>query len=479
MMRRATVMGCVALPLQNTTRPSDVLIWMKTQREIMNHVLHERQKDEKGFVHYTKTAWQWACTSFKNTSPPTSPLSVGTTESGDKTKPITNGQNATNAPGCASVTEISTPTDSQSANLQRSTAKTTETVPPSPEDADDGLTQYYGSQPLRNQMKWKRVTWDKSADFAGFSARLLASRALFEKVPAFSHLSLSVVPDPVRQGVLQELPNVAKRTLVNDHQEETSDYRNFTRGQYTAWALQEPTQETTNKSPILSRTPTEEEKSKPLSSETQKTKRSTRNLGAIARTLPYTIDWARAEVRFLDTATPYEVLHFLRTEASPLMHLQVTVQEEQERLHEAVEAVRFRCTLSGFHFNEHDASLRVEPSALPAAAGVSVTGQKQTEKNYYITPSQLQSCCDAFLRTAWLFRAYLKGHTVRLTAPGSSYRIDKDKRELCIPVDFYLYNYCSEHQRYLFHERIANSYRNHWYVWFFVATVLIGDFDFF
>ena len=43
------------------------------------------------------------------------------------------------------------------------------------------------------------------------------------------------------------------------------------------------------------------------------------------------------------------------------------------------------------------------------------------------------------------------------------------------PRDYYR----SEHARYKSHEAVANTFRNQWYVWFFLATFLVGDVDIF
>ena len=70
-------------------------------------------------------------------------------------------------------------------------------VPATTTASPDGIQQYIASQELRNAMKWRRVTWDLGADFEGLAARLQDNIALLRRVPAFSHLSLHIIRDPM------------------------------------------------------------------------------------------------------------------------------------------------------------------------------------------------------------------------------------------------------------------------------------------
>jgi len=292
--------------------------------------------------------------------------------------------------------------------------------------ADTGMAQYYQSMELRNTLKWKRVTWDQGADFEGFAARLQDNMHLFKNVPAFSYLSLHLVKDPIAppsQAILGE----------------PISYRQLQRGAFTAWGLEEGTgAKIENLSALF---PTK-----------------------IHRPPTYIVNWDTAEVAIADSASPYELLSFLQSYAAQLMHLQQRYAAEQEALTEMIENVRFRCTLTAIKFNKHDRSLRDDPDVNRAD---------------YIDPEKMKAFCAAMLSTAWLFRKHFKGLELRVGPPGSSYAIDVATRSFTIPCDFFHNNYRPEHTRYLTHEKIANSYRNHWYVWLLVFTFLVGDVDLF
>ena len=77
------------------------------------------------------------------------------------------------------------------------------------------------------------------------------------------------------------------------------------------------------------------------------------------------MNWDTAGVTLSDSASPYEVLTFLDTCASQLMHLQLQHTAEQEKLTELVENVRFRCTFTSPNFNKYNRSLCDDPRPRP------------------------------------------------------------------------------------------------------------------
>ena len=313
-----------------------------------------------------------------------------------------------------------------------------ETVPepaqPEPKLGESLMQQYYQSQELRNLLKWKRVTWEKGVDYDNFSSRLIEVGKAFSKRRAFSFLSVHITRDEAAR-------QVSERFGQPDEPFVPPPLHDIAKGTLSAWYVAD----------VAAKAPT---------AANQESQKKTQ----YARPAPFSLCWETGNVKMLESISAQEVTYFLDHFAPRAQQTQMRIENEQTNMHEALENVRFRCTLDAVKFNEEDQAIRAESAAPPTTASP-------------LSPEHVLQFCQSMLKTAWLYRKFFRGHQVRIGAPGSAYAIDRKAGVLHIPCDFDRYTWMAAHQKYLRHEAIANSYRNHWYVWLFVATFLVGDLD--
>lgn len=280
------------------------------------------------------------------------------------------------------------------------------------------LAQYYQSQDLLKRMKWKRITWDEMADYEGFSQRIMENDEMFSKCSAFSFMSLHVSRDPTTNSIGAPLQHKSKIDV----------------GDLTNWLVQE-------RSPV---------KLAPFSTHQSGAKRSA-----------FVVDWVAGEVRILDTASAQEILTFLSTIAPRLQSLQVKMEEQQTKLVADVENVRVRLGLTRLKFNDFDTSFWDDP-------------KRQTNPDY-VNPDEVRQGIDSLLAAATLYRWYFGGHQLRIIKPGKPYRINTTTKEVEIPANFGEFSWMSQHLRAAAFERMINSCRKLWWVWFSLVLVIIGD----
>jgi hypothetical protein len=296
-------------------------------------------------------------------------------------------------------------------------SKKVQTSPPTPTSTSRALTQYHQSQELLKRMKWKRATWDEDADYESFSQRLLENDGTFSKCPAFSFLSVHVVKDPL--------------SSVSSHPQQHKP--KIDEGDLVQWIL------------------TERDDSQVAPFQVQKA----------ARRAPFNIDWVSGEVKILDTASPTEVLAFLSTSASRLQALQIKMDGQQQKLNADIENVRVRVGLSKIRVNSADVSMWDD--------------QERKTNPDYVSPDELAQFLDTMLKSAFLYRLFLKGHQVRVTRSGTPYCIDKEQNELRIPANFDDFSFLMIHKRLETVEKIFNFFRTFWWFWFGLSLVVIGD----
>ncbi|EPY21811.1 hypothetical protein STCU_04886 [Strigomonas culicis] len=297
-----------------------------------------------------------------------------------------------------------------------------EAVPTSAEDAErsrKAMDQYYESQDILKRMKWKRVTWDDMADYDGFSKRVFDNDAMFKNVNAFSFMSIHIQKDPSTNEFVKA--PVQDRTMVA--------------GALTNWVLQERDAAPVEKYPVKS---------------------------TAERRSAFTVDWAAGEVRILDTASAQEILTFLLTVAPRLQAIQLKMEAQQTRITENVENVRVRVGTI-LKFNQHNTSFWDDPI-------------RKTDPNY-VNPDELEMFLNAMLKSAFLYRWFLKGQVVRVIQPGRPFFVDIEKKELQIPANFADYNWLTAHSYFESVESVFNSFRRFWWAWFCVGMVLISDVD--
>ncbi|EAN99778.1 hypothetical protein TcYC6_0070110 [Trypanosoma cruzi] len=283
------------------------------------------------------------------------------------------------------------------------------------------LSQFYESEELAKRMKWKRVTWDEDADYNSFSRRLLDNDNLLKNVPAFSFLSIHVTNDPSSIQFVK-FP-VCKKSIEL--------------GTLTNWALQE-------------RDPISVEKYLP----------SRKNKLRSA----FTVDWIAGEVKVIDTASVQEVLTFLHTVAPRLQAVQLRMEEQQTALVENVQDAKIRVGAE-VKFNEHDTTFWDDP--------------KRKDNLDYVTPDDVEKFLQGLLKSAFLYRWFLKGQGLRVLPPGKPYFIDMEKKEIQIPANFAEFNWRAAHKRFEKIERIFSTMRAFWWLWFSLAMVIIGDVELF
>lgn len=283
--------------------------------------------------------------------------------------------------------------------------------------ASRSMDQYYESQELIKRMKWKRVTWDDDADYAGFSRRVLDNDTMFKRIPAFSFMSVRLVKDP-SSNELAALP--APEKTVEE-------------GSLTNWVLRERDPKPVGVYPL-------------------------RTVGRARGA--FTVDWTAGEVKVLDTASAQEILTFLLTVAPRLQALQLKMGDQQTEITENVELVRVRVG-AVVKFNELDTSFWDDP-------------KRRTDTNY-VNPSDMESFLRGMLKSAFLYRWFLKGQQIRVMPPGHPYNADLENKELQIPSNFADYNWLKAHDRFEGIEKTFNSFRRVWWFWFALSMLLIGD----
>jgi hypothetical protein len=288
------------------------------------------------------------------------------------------------------------------------------------------IDQYYMSQDLLKRMKWKRVTWDGDSDYETFSRRIMDSDTLFSKVPAFSHMSIHVVRDKAAR----------EKRVASSGDRQVNAIKPST---LTKWFLEE--RRYTDESPRPTWTPP-----------------------PAARQAPFTVDWEAGTVRVLDTASVQEMLVYL-TEAAPRVQaLQVRMEEEQTKITEDIDNVRFRIGATAIKFNKYEKTFWDDPERLKDPAN-------------YVSPADVRLFINSVFKRSFLVRRLLKNNQVRIVPSGQPYAIDFAEKEIRVPANFADYNWLSIHARYESFESFCNFFRSTALAWFFVAMMLVGDFE--
>lgn len=283
-----------------------------------------------------------------------------------------------------------------------------------------GLDQYYESEELIKRMKWKRVTWDEDADYTSFSRRVLNNDSMFKNVSAFSFMSIHVVKDPLTSNLV----NIQRGEKV------------VKPGDITSLFLKER--------------------------EAVKIERYLPSVNSV-KLSPFSVDWISGSVHILDTASPQEVLTFLTTVAPRLQALQVKMEEQQERINQDIKRVNVRVGAS-LKFNEFNTTFWDD-------------ARRKTDPGY-INPDDLEQFLSGMLKSAFLFRWFLRGTEIKVLPAGNYYHCDTQKNEIHIPVNFSDFNWLSIHSRFQAMERVANRFRKFWWFWFAAGLVVVGDVDF-
>ncbi|CCW68902.1 unnamed protein product [Phytomonas sp. Hart1] len=285
------------------------------------------------------------------------------------------------------------------------------------ENAERSIGQFYESEELTKSMKWKRVTWNEDADYSSFSKRILDNDAMFKQVPAFSFMSVHIIKDPLSTDLITLPP---QKKIVSH-------------GDLTNLFSQEREPKIVK---LYHTTVTAERRS------------------------AFKVDWSSGNVKILDTASAQEILTFLSTVAPRLQALQVKMEEQQSHQAQDVEKVRVRVGVL-VKFNEFDTSFWDD-------------AKRKTDLNY-ISPDDLEIFLKSMLKSAFLYRWFLKGQQIRVVPPGRSYFVDVDAKEVHIPANFVEYNWLKAHNRFMKIETVFDSFRRFWWVWFSLGMVLIGD----
>lgn len=256
-------------------------------------------------------------------------------------------------------------------------------------EASEGRAMYQAeaSRDLLKRLKWKRVSWEENADYTGFSTRVLSCDDLFKKVPAFSFMSLKVIQEPIR----------AKNSV------KVEDKVTFEAGDLTGGLCADRV------------------KVEPLF------------VPAAVQYPPFMVDWKTAEVKFLDSATPQEVLSYLKTAAPQVQAAQVRHEEQITKIVADVESARIRLGAMRILFNEHNVTFFDDPQA------------KIDE--HYVSPDHMRMFLDGMLGGATFYRWFLGGQQIRVVHPSQSYAIDTKANEIRIPANFAEFNWMTFHNK--------------------------------
>jgi len=176
------------------------------------------------------------------------------------------------------------------------------------EEAPDTMAQYFTSQDLLKRMKWKRVTWDKDADYESFARRISDNDSMFRKVPAFSFMCLHLVHDPRNARIAPG-----------------SNSTDFELGCITNWLLKERSPEAP--APYI-RYPSSAVATKVIhTTSPSAASQAQRKKGAGA----WYIDWVRGEAFISDNISAAEMFSLLSNTAPRLQAIQVRMDAEQTK----------------------------------------------------------------------------------------------------------------------------------------------------
>ncbi|KAL7701970.1 hypothetical protein N2W54_008112 [Lotmaria passim] len=284
-------------------------------------------------------------------------------------------------------------------------------------DATRAMDQYYESEDLTKRMKWKRVTWDDDADYTSFSKRVLDNDAMFKRTQAFSFLSMHLIRDPCSTDLVK-LP--AANKIIEP-------------GALTNWLLQEREPKAVDLYPVRDAT---EQRS------------------------AFHVDWTSGSVKILDTASAQEILTFLSTVAPRLQAVQLKMEEQQTKQTADIENVRVRVGAT-LKFNEYNTSFWDDP-------------KRKTDPNF-VNPDELDQFLRGILKSAFLYRWFLKGQEIRVLPPGRPYYMDIEAKQICVPANFAEYNWLSAHPRFEAMEKVVDSFRRFWWFWFSLGMIIVGD----
>lgn len=341
----------------------DVLEWLGLQKAPVKMLRRERYKMEKGFVAYAKDAAEFFSRKEKT----------------EETKDVE--------------------------------TKVAET------NSARAMEQFYESEDLTKQMKWKRVTWDEDADYTTFSKRVLESDTMFKRMPAFSFLSIHIIKDLS----VTELVNIPKAQKIIEA------------GTLTNWLLQEREPKVVDLYPIRE---------------------------ASERRSPFHVDWTSGSVKILDTASAQEILTFFSTVAPRLQAVQLQMEAQQTKQVADIENVRVRVGTT-LKFNAYNTSFWDDP--------------KRTTDPDFVNPDELDQFLKGMLKSAFLYRWFLKGQEIRVMPPGRPYYVDVEKKEIHMPANFAEYNWLRAHPRFEAVERFFDTFRRFWWFWFSLGMILVGD----
>ncbi|TPP47942.1 hypothetical protein CGC20_14780 [Leishmania donovani] len=290
----------------------------------------------------------------------------------------------------------------RSTRTSKSEKGTQTSEPAKQENASRALEQFYESEELIKRMKWKRVTWDEEADYTSFSKRILDNDSMFKRTTAFSFLSIHVVKDPCNTDLVN-IP-LAEKTIAT--------------GTLTNWLLQEREPKTVDLYPVRE---------------------------ASERRSAFHVDWTSGAVKILDTASAQEILTFLSTVAPRLQAVQLMMEAQQARQAADIEKVRVRVGAT-LKFNSYETSFWDDP--------------KRKTSPDFVNPDELEQFLSGMLKSAFLYRWFLKGQEIRVIPPGRPYYLDMEKKEIQVPANFAEYNWLKAHSHFEGVEKVADMRAN-------------------
>ena len=339
--------------------------------------------------------------------------------------------------------------------------------------SDEAMQQFYQSQELVNLMKFREVTFDNGvrdpdaplADFEAFSRRICDNYDLFKRTEAYSNLAFHVVRDPSKSE---------KRFEADLY----SNYKQIDEGGLTSWLTEEGSADASPADAAATEAKAEETAKNEAAAAAAEQQQQ-------QRPPPFSVNYETGEVTVLDTCSQEEFLDFLLREAPRAEIKQMKINDEQSKLYEELATMVERVGIKGVVFNTGQTIITDREFKELKADG---------REKEYVMPADVMAAIKEINAKQWLYKKYLKGHTVRLLPrePTRAYFLDgmRDNthththththtpvplhprtdttNEVCLPCDFYKDTFLPVHKSYIRRQKVRDVFfwrtRTHTYI---------------
>eukprot|EP00754_Rhynchopus_humris_P019229 Rhum_TRINITY_DN14637_c15_g1::Rhum_TRINITY_DN14637_c15_g1_i1::g.102695::m.102695 len=324
--------------------------------------------------------------------------------------------------------------------------------------SDEAMQQFYQSQELVNLMKFREVTFDNGvrdpdaplADFEAFSRRICDNYDLFKRTEAYSNLAFHVVRDPSKSE---------KRFETDLY----SNYKQIDEGGLTSWLTEEGSADA---APAAAAAADDAEAAEETAKKAEAAAAAEQQQQQ--RPPPFSVNYETGEVTVLDTCSQEEFLDFLLREAPRAEIKQMKINEEQSKLYEELATMVERVGIKGVVFNTGQTIITDREYKELKADG---------REKEYVMPADVMAAIKEINAKQWLYKKYLKGHTVRLLPrePKRAYFLDDTTNEVCLPCDFYKDTFLPIHKSYIRRQKVTNFLFRLRYIGCVIVITILGD----